>query len=291
MPWYLVTRLGVGMETDAFFASGALPQLIFLVASSSLTQVLVPILATENEEDFRQDAWTLFLGITGLFSLIATILALSTKYWIGLLVPGFAPEARQLAISLSRIQLLSMIGNATIIVLWSVYFARQKFLWTEVSSIVANAFALLFLFLTLPRYGIVSAAWAIVFNLGLKILMLMPGLGRWQRPHWNSYTMTETWRRTKPFLLGQIYAKSEPLIDRFLTSLATPGSLSLLYIGQQTYSSINIITGKAISNPSVPGLAIAFKAGALSKFRHIYRLRLVWMLTVTIAAALVWRPV
>ena len=45
MPWYVVTRLGVGVETDAFFASGALPQLIFLVASFSLTQVLVPLLA------------------------------------------------------------------------------------------------------------------------------------------------------------------------------------------------------------------------------------------------------
>ncbi|HEX3227865.1 MAG TPA: hypothetical protein VHQ95_02805, partial [Pyrinomonadaceae bacterium] len=43
MPWYVVTRLGVGIETDAFFASGALPQLIFLVASFSLTQVLVPL--------------------------------------------------------------------------------------------------------------------------------------------------------------------------------------------------------------------------------------------------------
>ena len=44
MPWYIVTRLGVGFATDAFFASGALPQLIFLVASFSLTQVLVPLL-------------------------------------------------------------------------------------------------------------------------------------------------------------------------------------------------------------------------------------------------------
>ena len=56
-PWYVVTQLGVGFETDAFFASGALPQVIFLVASFTLTQVLVPLLATQDEKTFRRDAW------------------------------------------------------------------------------------------------------------------------------------------------------------------------------------------------------------------------------------------
>jgi putative peptidoglycan lipid II flippase len=286
MPWYVVTRLGLGIETDAFFASGALPQLVFLLATSSLMQVLVPLLATENEENLRRDAWAFFLGTGAVFSLIAAILLVTTGYWVPLIVPGFAPGARQLAITLSRIQLLSMIGNVAIVVLWSVYYARQKFLWVELSSVLGNAGSLLFLLWTLPRYGIISAAWATVLNLGLKIVMLMPGLDRWEWPRWDSYAIREAWRRLKPFLLGQTYAKSDPLIDRFLTSLTTAGSLSLLYIGQQVYSSINLITGKAISTPSVPLLAIAFKAGEWSKFRHIYRLRLAWMLTVTIAAAL-----
>ena len=57
-------------------------------------------------------------------------------------------------------------------------------------------------------------------------LVLMPALGRWKRPQWNSYAMKEAWRRIKPFLLGQTYAKSDPLIDRFLTSLTTAGWLN-----------------------------------------------------------------
>ena len=150
----------------------------------------------------------------------------------------------------------------------------------------ANAVSLLFLFWTLSRYGIVAAAWATVLNLGLKVAMLMPALGRWKRPQWNSYAMKEAWRRIKPFLLGQTYAKSDPLIDRFLTSLTTAGNLSLLYIGQQLYSSINLITTKAISTPSVPRLAVAAKSGDWSQFRRIYRQRLFWMLGITVAVAL-----
>src|ERR1051325_1683549 len=122
MPWYVVTRLGVGIETDAFFASGALPQLIFLVASFSLTQVLVPLLAPEDERTFRRDAWGFFLSITAFFSALALVLFFTAGLWVPLIVPGFSPAARQRAITLSRIQLLAMIGNASVVVLWSVFY-------------------------------------------------------------------------------------------------------------------------------------------------------------------------
>jgi len=284
MPWYVVTRLGVGIETDAFFASGALPQLIFLVASFSLTQVLVPLLATEDETTFRRDSWAFFIGVSGFFSLLAIVLFVTAGIWVDLIVPGFDAQGRQLTITLSRIQLLSMIGNASVVVLWSVHYARQKFLWAESSSVLANAIGLLMLFWTLPRYGIIAAAWATVLTLVLKVGLLMPVLGGWQTPQWNSYTVIEAWRRIKPFLLGQTYAKSDPLVDRFLTSLTTAGNLSLLYIGQQVYSAINLIITRAISTPSVPRLAIAAKSGEWRGFRHIYRQRLLIMLAVTVAA-------
>ena len=287
MPWYIVTRLGVGVETDAFFASGALPQLIFLVASFSLTQVLVPLLATEDEKTFRRDAWGFFLSVTGLFTLLAAVLFVLAGLWVPLLVPGFSDEAKRLTISLSRIQLLGMVGNASVAVLWSVYFARQKFIWAELSPVFANVLSLVFLFWTLPQYGIVMAAWATVLNLGLKIAFLMPMLGRWQWPQWDSYAMREAWRRVKPFILGQTYSKSDPLIDRFLTSMTIAGNLSLLYIGQQIYSAITLIITKAISAPTVPRLALAAKSGDWPAFRRIYRQRILWMLGLGIVACII----
>jgi putative peptidoglycan lipid II flippase len=286
-PWYVVTHLGVGIETDAFFASGALPQLIFLVASFSLTQVLVPLLATEDERTFQRDAWGFFLGVTGLFTLMAVVLFVLAGYWVPLLVPGFSDEAKRLTISLSRIQLLAMVGNASVAVLWSVYYARQKFIWAEFSPVFANILSLLFLFWTLPQYGIAAAAWATVLNLGLKVAFLMPVLGRWQWPQWDSYAMREAWRRVKPFILGHTYSKSDPLIDRFLTSMTVAGNLSLLYIGQQVYSAINIIITKAISAPTVPRLALAAKSGDWLHFRRIYRQRLLWMVGLGVAASII----
>jgi putative peptidoglycan lipid II flippase len=282
IPWYVVTHLGVGIETDAFFASGAVPQLIFVVVSFSVGHVLIPLLATEDDKTFRRDAWGFFLGISAIFSLLAVGLFLTAGYWVPLLVPGFSDQAKQLTVSLSRIQLLSMIGNASVAVLWSVYYARQKFIWAELSSVLANILALLYLVWLLPGQGIVAAAWATVLNLGLKIALLMPVLGRWQRPSWDSYAMKEAWRRIKPFLFGQTYSRTDPLIDRFLTSMTIAGNLSLLYIGQQIYSAVNLVITKAISTPTVPRLAIAAKSGDWPGFRRIYRERLLWMAGISV---------
>jgi len=287
MPWYVVTRLGVGIETDSYFASGALPQLIFLVVSFSLAQVLVPLLATEDEETFRRDAWGFFIAVSALFSLLALLLFVTAGYWVPLFVPGFSDKAKQLTVSLSRIQLLAMVGNASVAVLWSVYYARQKFIWAELSAILANVAALLFLIWTLPHYGIPAAAWAAVLNLGLKVGLLFPVLGGWQWPQWDSYAMREAWRRIKPFLLGQTYSRTDPLIDRFLTSMSVAGDLSLLYIGQQIYSAINLIITKAVSAPTVPRLALAAKSGDWPNFRRIYRHRLFWIAGLAIAACIV----
>ena len=65
------------------------------------------------------------------------------------------------------------------------------------------------------------------------------------------------------------------------------GNLSLLYIGQQIYSAINLIITKAISAPTVPRLALAAKSGDWPHFRRIYRQRLLWMLGLGIAAGII----
>ena len=285
-PWYVATRLGVGIETDAYFASAALPQLVFLLVSYSLTQVLVPILTPEDQVTFRRDGWGFLIAVGGFFSLLAIFLFITANIWVSLLVPGFSTQTKVLTVTLTRIQLLSMIGNACVPVLWVVYYARQKFVWTEASATLANVVSLIFLVWTLPHYRIVAAAWAAVLNLGLKIALLIPALGRFQWPKWDSYAMREAWRRTRPFLLGHIYSRTDPLFDRFLTSLGNAGNLSLLYIGQQIYSAANLVISKALSSPAVPKLAAAARANEWTIFRKIYRQRLLWVAALTVLAAL-----
>ena len=55
--WYIITELGAGVESDAFFAGMTIPQLMLAVISGSLMHVLVPLLAGENKEQARRDVW------------------------------------------------------------------------------------------------------------------------------------------------------------------------------------------------------------------------------------------
>ena len=272
--WYVITQLGLGIGTDALFAGMAVPQLILMVVSSSLTHVLVPLLATENELTFRQNAWGFFLSVSGLFTVLALILFVTATYWVPWLVPGFSGPARVLTLSLTRIQLISMIFTASASVLWSVYHARQRFIWVESSTLLSNVVALALIWKLLAIYGITGAAIVIVLRTALQVGLLMPGLGRWQRPQLNSQAMREAWRRIRPLLVGTAYYRTDPLVDRFLASMAPTGGLSLLYIGQQIYGVANVVAEKALAAPMVPQLAIEANAGRWSAFRSIYQKRL-----------------
>ena len=272
--WYVITQLGVGLETDALFAGMALPQLILMVVSTSLTHVLVPLLATEDEVTFGRNAWGFFLSVCGIFTALAVVLLLTATFWVPWLVPGFSSAGQLLTVSLTRIQLVGMIFTAASSVLWAVYHARQKFIWVELSTLLASLLALGLLVKILPANGVTAAALLIVLRSGLQVVWLLPGLGRWQRPDLNSPAMREAWRRLRPLLIGTTYYRTDPLVDRFLASMAPAGGLSLLYIGQQIYGVANMVAEKAIATPMGPQLAIYAGTGDWPAFRRLYQRRL-----------------
>ena len=283
LQWYVVTQLGVGFETDALFASMVLPQLILGVVSNSLTHVLVPLLTTGGKE-FRENAWGFFLGISAIFAVVALVLGVSSGYWVHWLFPGFTGAGAALAAKLARIQLASMVLTASVAVLWSVYHAEQKFIWVALSPVLAGIAAFFLMTQTLPRFGVAAAAWAMVGRTALQLVLLLPGLGPPKQPRWRSPAMRAAWARLMPLLLGASYYRTDSLVDRFLSSLAGVGGLSLLYIAQQIYVAANFVLEKAISAPMVPLLAKKASAGEWVSFRESFRRRLMWMGLLTITA-------
>ncbi|HEX8559706.1 MAG TPA: lipid II flippase MurJ [Pyrinomonadaceae bacterium] len=272
--WYIVASTGLNAETDAFFASGALPQFAFLLLSAMLPPVLAPLLATRGARSQREDAWVFFLLTTGLFGLIGACLYATCGVWAPLLVPGFSAEGKSLTVALTKIQIVSMVLNAGIVTLWAAHHARRRFVWVELSGVLANLAGLLFLVCALPRFGIMAAAWNTVFYNCLKLAFLLPVLGRWRRPAWPSPAARDAWRLFKPLLPGQAYLRAEPLLDRFLASLGGAGSLSLLYVAQQVYANAILVTSKAMVAPLAPRLAVEADAGEWRSYRRAYRARL-----------------
>ncbi len=293
--WCVLTQLGPGTETDALFAGMTLPQLTLAVISGSLMHVLVPLLAGEDEERLRRDAWSFLALVGGVFCMLAACFYATASWWVPLLVPGFDASAQALTVELTRIQLIGMVFAAINGVQWAAYHARQQFLWAEGAPILANLAALLLLVWALPRFGVTAAAWVGVLRMVLETLLLSPGMGRpvfiRRRALLAEARQTSAiqvaWQRMKPLLLGTAYYKTDPLVDRFLLSNAGSGSISLYYLALQIYGAANQIINKAIAAPLMPQLSMMYKAGDSDGFRRVYHRKLVQVGVVGLAGLLV----
>lgn len=285
--WYVLIQFGPGMETDALFAGMTLPKLVLVVISGSLMHVLVPILAGEDEYHLRHDAWGFFVLVGGLFGLLATVFYVTAPWWVPLTIPGFNEAGKALTVELTRVQLIGMVFAAINGVQWAAYHARQQFIWAEFTPVLSSIFALLLLIVALPRFGMIAAAWVSTLSIIFQTLLLFPGMGKPVWPDLKKPVISEAWQRIRPLLLGTTYYKTDPLIDRFLLSTATSGSLSLYYLAEQIYGAVSQVLNKAIAAPMVPILSKLYKAGDAENFRHVYYRNLLHVGAISLAGLLI----
>jgi putative peptidoglycan lipid II flippase len=283
--WYVLITLGPGVATDAFFAGMTVPQFVIAVISTSLTQVLVPLLGGEPEASLRRQAWSFFVLVGGLFCGIAALLYVTAPSWVSLIVPGFSQDAQELTVRLTRIQLVGMVFTALTGVQTAVYHARQRFARVEFASLITGGVGLVALFFLLPSYGVAAAAWISTLRFAAHALVQLPGMGRWTTPDLRSQFVHDMWWRVKPLLMGTAYYKTDSLIDRLLLSMTSSGTLSLYYFGQQIYGAGNGILVKAIVGPLVPRLSALHKTADAVAFRHSYR-RALWAIGLVTAGFL-----
>lgn len=279
--WYLLTSVGPGRETDALFAALMIPQLLMAVLGGSLTNVLVPVFATE-EQGFSTLAWTTFQLIVLVSSVAAIALALTAHLWTPLTVPGFGPESTSLTVTMVRIQLLAVVLTLISTVQRAAYNARHRFVWAEASGVVAALGSFGFLAAGLPRLGIIAAAWAGVFRAAIQAVLLVRGMGRYHPPRWDRAKVGGLWHRLHPLLLGSVYYKSDIVIDRMLATLVPSGFLSLYYLADQLWSSGSLVLSKAIAAPAVPLLARSAMSNDWKEFRRINRRRLAALLVIAV---------
>jgi putative peptidoglycan lipid II flippase len=285
--WYAVVRFGVGLQADALFASMTLPVIILSVITDSLSSVLVPVLTGLERQRVARVTWTLLQGIETLFLLLAVALALGAPWWIPLTLPGLDIAARQMAIELVRIHLVGMVFGAANSVLSAMYFAQRRFVRVEISMIVSNTVALALMPWLVSAHGIAGVAIALTLRTALQTVMLLSGAGRYHRPVWKDPAVVEAWRRVGPLLLGSAYYKTDLLLDRFLASHAASGGITLLHLGQQLYGAGNIVLTRSIASPMMPPLTEAADANRWPDFARLARNRLISVIAITVAAAVV----
>lgn len=281
--WFIITRLGAGLETDTLFAGLAIPQLLVAVVSNPLTYVLVPLLAHEKPEALGAESWGLFLTCCGIFGALALSLWLTVGIWVPLLVPGFPASAQAVTADLTQIQLLGMTCMGVSAVPRSLYHARNQFIWTAVAAALAAAVSLVYLAAAINIQGGEAAAWAFSLRSAVELALLIPVLGVPDRVTLSSPMLSAAWRQIRPLMLGASYERTELVLDRLLASWAPPGSLSLYYLGQQIFGAAGQIINRAIALPVTADLARQARNGEWGRFRHTVSTRTIAVLVITTA--------
>lgn len=280
--WYLLTKIGAGTETDALFASMTVPQVVLAIVSGAVVSVLVPLLAGELVEYRRREAW-FFCGLMIVFfGGLSALLILLAHWWVPLMVPGFAGAALDLCIGLTRIQLVGLVFFAINAVQLAYHQADGRLAWAEFIQVAGNLAALAALVWLLPSHGVLAAAWILSGRIMLQVLLLAPGMGWPSVSSADSQTLRVAWQRIQPLLIGNAYFKTDPLIDRYLLSTASSGTMSLFYLAQQIHLAAVQVINKAIAAPIVAPLSAYHKSEDFSAFRHLCRQRLTvtWVLSV-----------
>ncbi len=275
LQWYVFVFFGPGRETDALFAGMTVPNLVVALTSAPVGNTLVPLLSRERDpRRRRQVAWAILIAITVVFGVVAAVLLLTVQWWAPVLAPGFEGASRDLLVETSRIQVLSVVFTAQYSVVWAMCQARRRFITVEISLMVSLVVAFVLMIWIAPIWGVLGIAWLNAGRALLQTALLLPALGAWVRPDWRSSALKDAWQRMWPLLVGGAYYKSDMLVDRFLSSMAPAGGLSLFHLGRQLYAAAQGILSKALIGPVVPSLAEFAEAKDWQVFMRTYRRRL-----------------
>lgn len=283
----ILARLGPGGQTDAFMAATTLPQMLAGMASVALSSVLIPMFAGEKMQEQNMDAWFLLAVIGAVVFALALLLNLTAERWVNGLFPGLTKSDSQLCISLARIQIFSMVFSAMNSVVVAVCYARGRFLRVEMAAFGVAVASVACLYVTLPIYGIMAAAWTFTLTTLVQLLLLLPNLA-WPRSGVGStHKLVEAWKRIRPLLAGNLYYKSDILVDRYLLSMAGAGDLTMFSLAQQIYGAAVGILGKVWGSTAIPDLAVYVKARDRQGFIALYRRRLTVLLLASGGAYLI----
>jgi len=279
--WYMIVSFGSGATMDVFFGTMALPQFILLVLSNSLSMVLIPIFSTHKKESLQAEVWNFFQAIGLLFFGMAVVLWATTQWWVPWLLPGFKGENLELAINLSSIQLVAMVFSAMLSVLWGMHSAQENFILIETTSILAGSIAFGLLLIAVSHMNIYAAAWISVIRVMMQCAFLMKKMGPWKRPNFKSVAFATSWSRVKPLIAGNVYFKTDSLVDKYLTSTGVSGDLTLLSLAQQLYSMVINVLSKTLVSTIIPSLSVQSVGNKLEMHRVF--LKRLWLLIVVSA--------
>lgn len=164
----LASYFGAGSDLDIYFAAFRIPDFIYgILIMGGISAVFLPVFAEYFQRN-KEEAWQFTSNLLNVFLILLIffcgLLAIFTPWLIRFITPGFAPEEKSLAISLTRIMFLSPIFFALSSVFSGVLHYFNRFLAYSLAPILYNLGIILGIVFFVPIFGLPGLAYGVVLG-------------------------------------------------------------------------------------------------------------------------------
>ncbi len=287
----IASTFGATGGTDAFVFARTIPQILYdLLVGTVSTAAFVPVFV-QYARDERQ-LWRLvgaIFSLAGLaFVTLAVVLGVFAEPLLNVIGQGFSSEEqRQLAISLMRIALVSVIFQGLAGVLTSALYAQNRFVLPAFSTAAYNVGIIVGVVLLAKTLGYTALPVGLIIGALAQFLLQASGLRRFWRAYRPHIDLSDPAVRRILKLAGTVAAglvvtAVGSLIDRNLALRLPPGNLTSMDYATRVIQFPLGIVGLAVSYAILPTLSRLNPGGggSLGEYRDalVFGIKLVLLL-------------
>ena len=285
---------------DAFMVAYLLPTVLPAVFKGMITAAFVPQFMRSLSDNRQSVQWrganTLFTVSSLLALAFAILLILFPGALVTVVAPGLPEETDSLATELTRLMGAGAFFLGINAILTAIAYARQRFIYASLESVVINSFVIIGCLIFVPRYGVVALASSVVAGFVAQTIILCVTtrdlIRHTLRPafDWSHEDFQGPLRHMFPLVVGSLGAITLGIVDQIFTSYLDAGSIAVLGYATMLSLAPMEVFGQAIRTTFYPMLSKSHADGDREGFRltHINGLRLYILVIVPCMAILIW---
>ncbi|MFC0236523.1 murein biosynthesis integral membrane protein MurJ [Fictibacillus phosphorivorans] len=238
---------GTSNFMDAFNIAQTIPVLIFGILGSALTTTLLPVFIEQQKTEQKVINFLNIL-VSNLIIILIVILGFCFYYTnqiVDIIAPGFSTEQKDFTILITKIGLPSIIFMTLTAISISYLQSNKKFYGPNLIGVVLSSIIICYLLIFEDNYGVKGLMVVTTIAYVAQFIFLIPSLinCKWKfnlNINYKNDTFIKTILLMTPVILGSTVDQINFMVDRFLASNLSEGSISAI-----TYSSrLNgLITG------------------------------------------------
>jgi putative peptidoglycan lipid II flippase len=265
--------LGVGSQTDAWVAAQAVPMVALAAIAVSFQGAWQTKLSTHvgSRQDWVNTQRAAHGQLLLVYGSALLGLGLSADTWTSLIFPGLSLAQRSFTADMSRIFLAAALFSGHSTLFTTALRGQDRYVVGEVVSLCAALVALVVAALVVRPYGVQAVAWVSLARGALCAVALFVLADRPWPDIGAGIKDSESWRQLRPMLLGASIYKTTPLVDRFWSSLAPTGGLTIFNLLHTALAAAAMVLERALCIPVAPRLARLAQAQEWDAMRSLVR--------------------